>query len=379
MTHKKKTVLLISHDTELYGAPRSLLNIVDGLKEKVNIVVLVPHGGDLVSELKKYPINIYISKFGWDAYWLNTLKDYIYLLPKIIYNYIRIINTVLFIKKLNQRYHFDYIHSNSGVIRVGYIASRILKIPHIWHIREFQQKDFKLNILYGKKHFVKVLHYPINEVVAISKSIMEYFEINKAHLIYNGVMKIPDIPILYDKKNYFLYASSISAQKGIYDVLEAFKEVAQRKKTISLLICGTSNKQEIKNIASFIEKNNLTNRIKLLGFRRDITCLMREAKACIMASKNEAFGRVTVEAMFAGCPIIGYNNAGTKEIIQSIKYGLLYNSISELIDKMLFILNHPMEVKNIIDAAYERACICFSQEAMCSKLEQLYNKSQAPQ
>ena len=58
-----KNVLLISQDSVLYGAPKSMLNIIDGLKDKVNFTVLVPYEGELVDELNKRNIKVYISKF----------------------------------------------------------------------------------------------------------------------------------------------------------------------------------------------------------------------------------------------------------------------------------------------------------------------------
>ena len=39
---------------------------------------------------------------------------------------------------------------------------------------------------------------------------------------------------------------------------------------------------------------------------------MSNAKALIVASRCEAFGFITAEAMFCGCPVIGHNTGGTK-------------------------------------------------------------------
>jgi glycosyltransferase involved in cell wall biosynthesis len=43
-----------------------------------------------------------------------------------------------------------------------------------------------------------------------------------------------------------------------------------------------------------------------------------------MCSKNEALGRVTIEAMSRGTPVIGFDNAGTSEIIKHAYNGFLY-------------------------------------------------------
>ena len=43
---------------------------------------------------------------------------------------------------------------------------------------------------------------------------------------------------------------------------------------------------------------------------------MKKAKALIVGSYNEGFGRMTAEAAFAGCLVIGRNSGGTKEILK---------------------------------------------------------------
>ena len=51
----------------------------------------------------------------------------------------------------------------------------------------------------------------------------------------------------------------------------------------------------------------------------------------IMCSHNEAFGRVTIEYMLSGLPVIAYNGGATPEIIEDNVSGLLYNTIPEMV------------------------------------------------
>ena len=61
-----------------------------------------------------------------------------------------------------------------------------------------------------------------------------------------------------------------------------------------------------------------------------------------MCSKNEGMGRVTVEGMSACKPVIGYDNAGTSELIEHEHTGLLYShGHEELASNMLCILENP--------------------------------------
>jgi len=48
------------------------------------------------------------------------------------------------------------------------------------------------------------------------------------------------------------------------------------------------------------------------------------ADLVVVCSRDEAFGRVTVEAMKAGKPVIGARSGGTAELIREGENGLLY-------------------------------------------------------
>lgn len=371
-----KNVLFISQDAVLYGAPKSMLNIIDGLKDKVNFTILVPYEGDLVEELKKRNVRVIISRYYFEEYFLDSYKDYILFPYRMLRHYKSIFKTYKLVKIIHKKEAFHSIHSNSGVIRLGLYFSKWLKIPHVWHLREFQKEDYKINILYGLSYFKKVIKKS-DKIICVSNAIRNHFELDTtANVIYNGVLQMKERKLDYAKDNYFIYASSLSVEKGIFDVLKAFNIFTKTNTTIELLICGTGNQELTNAITQYINENNLSIRIKLLGYRTDVLSLLTKAKACIMASHSEAFGRTTAEAMFMGCPIIGKATAGTLEIIESDKYGFLYNTIDELVFCMQEVTNQNSikDINTIIDNAQERAIQLFSQEQLCDKVFAVYKQ-----
>ena len=60
---------------------------------------------------------------------------------------------------------------------------------------------------------------------------------------------------------------------------------------------------------------------------------MKLASALIVASRSEGFGRMTAEAAFCGCLVIGRNTGGTREILESIG-GLTFDSNEGLLSSM---------------------------------------------
>lgn len=69
---------------------------------------------------------------------------------------------------------------------------------------------------------------------------------------------------------------------------------------------------------------SLGDRVRFLGFRRDVAALMRAADIIVHASvAPEPFGRVLVEGMLAGKPVIATHGGGPEEIVEEGATGLL--------------------------------------------------------
>ena len=73
--------------------------------------------------------------------------------------------------------------------------------------------------------------------------------------------------------------------------------------------------------------------IVFLGYVSELTELLSKASGFLMCSKNEGLGRVSIEAMFCGCPVIGFNSAGTKELLCQ-GHGYLVDSVEQCADVM---------------------------------------------
>ena len=77
-------------------------------------------------------------------------------------------------------------------------------------------------------------------------------------------------------------------------------------------------------------------------YQDNIHEIMQQADIVLMCSRNEAFGRVTVEAMLAGKPVIGTSSGGTGEIIEHESSGFLYppGNVALLSEKIEFFLKN---------------------------------------
>lgn len=132
------------------------------------------------------------------------------------------------------------------------------------------------------------------------------------------------------KENYFYAASRLVPYKRFDLIIEAFKELPEKK----LVISGKGPElDKLKKLAG-----NSKN-IELLGYieQDEMVNLMKNAKAFIFAAKED-FGIIPVEAQACGTPVICYSEGGTKETVINNETGIHFNqqSISSIIEAINF-------------------------------------------
>lgn len=59
-------------------------------------------------------------------------------------------------------------------------------------------------------------------------------------------------------------------------------------------------------------------------FMEDAAPFYRAVDACVMATANETYGMVTLEAMASGTPVLGTDSAGTRELLGAGRFGMLF-------------------------------------------------------
>lgn len=366
------------------GATISFINMLSNLK-RLGIIAYIIHPDitidkdfqektkGLIEKTYYIPLHpqVYGSRSDGFSYILKSYTKKILNINKIWLS--KDVDAVLSIARNIQP---DIIHTNSGVHHCGYFVAKELNIPHIWHIREYQTKDFAWEIYPSKETFEKYLSD--SYVVTITKDLLAYFHLNKskkARCIYNGCFNEKDISFCYPKGRYFLMCSRISWEKGHDDVIRAFSKVYNKHQDYKLLIAGFGDKKYIAQLKQLSRKLGCDLGVEFLGYQKDVTFLMDNARALIVASKFEGFGRMTAEAAFRGCITIGRATGGTKEILEQIGGFMYLDEVDELVKQMeqIIVLNDD-EYKRIAETAQIQAIRLFSNEQMSNNLFDFYTK-----
>ena len=369
-------ILSIASDSICGGATFSLLNLLRGLKQKgAEISVLTPCAGYLCCELDKIGIPYHIVPY-YATVWppMRTPDDWWKFIPRILrFQGINFIAKRK-IRKIIRSYSPDIIHTNVSVINIGYILAKEFGLPHLWHIREYGDKDFNLKPYPSKK----ILTERISEkshAIAITRDLGRYYRLNdRGRVIYNGIKAKNDIRSNPDKKSYFIFAGLVSENKGATQLVTAFRDFCRTNPTYRLLFAGRYDEKYLASLKKIIAGSHAENRIDFLGHRTDIEQLMSEACALIVPSRCEGFGRITAEAMFNGCLVIGRDTGGTKEqfdnglAMTGSEIGIRYLSDSELTEALLAASDMPQEeYLRMTKAAQQVASELYSNEQNIEK------------
>ncbi|OQQ74976.1 glycosyl transferase [Ligilactobacillus salivarius] len=337
------------------GGVRSMVDIIENIikKDGVTVYVVYPTRKETAIDyleglgVKTIYLPFYkLNKNGRKGMWKYIIK--------------KIMSPFLFFKlrQIVKREKISIIYSNTIVIDYGFILSKMTKLPHIWHIREFGKEDHDIVLRGGEK----ALYRKLNEskgIIYISKAIERKYSphIRKGifqKVVYNDVSKA-----FINKKSNFnidpdnsLKATIIGAIQEGKGQLVAVKAVEKANKLgakIELHICGEKTGSYYSEVNNYVKNHKLSDQVYFDGFKTKMNEYRADMDIGIVASKSEAFGRVTVEGMLSNLAMIGADSAATSELITDNVTGLLYKNgdIDELAEKLVYLYKDRKKLKEL--------------------------------
>lgn len=346
-------ILYVTNYGSLGGANHSLCEMALYMKQYYNIepYILVPAGGEIEKKLKPYGIKFLCHDFRISAIDENTKCKAFRKLTRKIMRYTEFYAVLAMINR--QGLKFDLVHTNTSITDIGLFLAKKWGVPHVWHFREFLKDGYPLEYIWGKRGYTQKL-LQSSRIITISKALAQKVESYSSKInniqIYNGVeIRKPYV------KNYceegiihFCMVGMIYKQKNQMDAVKACQILLSRGYTnFSLTIVGSTQGNYYQTIINYINQSQLNPYVFFMGYRSDVGSILEHMDVGIMATNNEAFGRVTIEYMSNYMPVIGARSGATPELVPF--KNLLYevNNIEELANKMIYCIDHMGEIKDI--------------------------------
>ena len=320
-----KSICGILHSSALGGGERNYLELAAELISEgfiVNSILPLPDKG-LGKELTKIGSSVsYVAEINWWAKeapgrFLNLDADYWseYVSPE----------TTRIIRGLNP----DLTLSSSIVCAQGAISSAVLNKPHVWWIQEFADIDHGLNFPAGRYKIGKIVEEFSDLILCVSESVKNHFYTEKpakARVVYPKPKFNLATKSLKNEANPFVIGVVASFQKGKghIDALQAMANLVTTGLHLKMIFFGSGKDVDTKRILDCIDDLELSENVTMAGFLSNRDEIYDQIDCILVASKNEAFGRVPFEATHYGIPVVYTDLAGPKEYMIPNVTGIPY-------------------------------------------------------
>lgn len=311
----EKTVLLISHDFSLSGAPIVLLNTAEILKSHgYNVIILSPLKGKLESVVKSKKIKYFVT------YNMTKLKSYNRVLKKAKFI---IVNTIV---------NYETIHI------INNFEEKNQKV--LWWIHEGNT--------YISKYQDKIERNLKNNILIMPVSLYVKDKLDEANLFENCEKYLlpyylNDINNEYQTRNREKYTiaivGSICPRKNQIDVIDALNYNKNENLTEHILLCIVGDSIDDKYYSELKEKLEKSNiRYKMINSipKNEMNTFYQNIDLLVCPSIDDPLPVVVSEAMQNAIPVLCSNHTGQYGLITDGYNGFTYDvtNVEELSKKI---------------------------------------------
>ena len=226
--------------------------------------------------------------------------------------------------------------------------------------------------------------YPKSDrIVAVSKGVKNSLltsldiEDSKIQVIYNGILsekhrdncEKPDHPWFISKEICLISSiGRLSPEKGIYELVCAFRKAHKVNNSLRLLIIGEGDEE--KKIRKYLNDYSINDFVEIISFRDDYYSYLSNADIFVLNSYYEGMPSILVEAVSTDIAIISTNcRHGPSELLNGVDHCRLIemNNEKQLIDA----INHFSRVKKTKRKTVEHLKEFYIEESMSKYLNLL--------
>ncbi len=390
MMTEPTTILFVHSSNELYGSDVSLLELLRRLdREHYLPVVALPTDLPYEGQLEAALTDAGVTTHGVN---MAILRRRYTTLPGMVSLFARLWVGTANLIRLMRRYNVHMVHSNSSAVLCGTVASTLMRVPHIWYVREIVQKPVLVRqilahmIARGSTRVVVNSHAVAENLLADVPYVQDKLiiipppvDMNRFHPHHDG-QAIRQEWGIRDDEVLFGVVGRVHWWKGQEVFLEAAATVQRQMTNARFVIVGDVVPGEEalrRRLQEKAERLGLGSRLIWAGYRRDTPQVMAALDVLVLASTSpEPFGRVLIEAMATAKPVIATAHGGPVEIVQEGETGLLVppGEPTALAQAMIALGRAPELRRRMGQAALARIEDRYTLEKHIAAFEQLYRE-----
>ncbi len=358
-------VLCVNLEGSISGAEQSLLLLVRFLPKSIKISVACPTG-PLTERLRNLGVRTHKilappRKFNCLFFWLF---------------YLAVLNLQFSLVAFKEK--SQIIHANSAKAILASILPRVFAEGRlIWHARDLSYS----------KPLAKLCGYFSSKVIAVSRAVKEKLVIlgvkpELVEIVYNAVVA-GNHPRERKKKNCngpitFANIGQFVPWKKQLLFIAAAERFLQDGFNAQFLLVGDDimgrDGRYKKELINRVGASHFASNIKIIGWQDNLATCWAQIDCLIHTTEVEPFGRVIIEAMAYGVPVIAAASCGPAEIIEDGKTGLLFtpNDIEKLIEAMKTICQDRELAHNLAINARQHIISSFHTSSTAERIVKIY-------
>jgi glycosyltransferase involved in cell wall biosynthesis len=284
----------------------------------------------------------------------------------------------------------DLVHHNGSLPgnRTTVLAARLAHVPQVCHVR----------MLHDLSIVDRFLARFVDSFVYISRAVEAKYQSygispNGGQVIYNpidteafsrinGSSRLQAEFDLTDQDVVISNIGRLDWWKGHEYFLEAIAKIVQLQPHVKALIVGEAdltprNQAYFQQLQQLVGELQLRRQVVFTGFQRDIPAVMAVSNIVVhSASEPEPFGRVVVEGMAAGRPVIATAAGGVLDIIEDKVNGLLVppKDAEAMAQAIQELIQNPNQARLMGQRAQQEAQERFSAKHHVAAVQQLYRR-----
>lgn len=304
------------------------------------------------------------------------------------------------VAQLSRQYDLIYANTQKALV-VGAIASVLSGRPFVYHLHDIVSPD---HFSATNRRLIVTLANRAKLIIANSEASRDAFiqsggRADRVHIVYNGFqpevyahclkpeeraaqrhqLVLTEDPSIHPSTPFIVgHFSRLSPWKGQHVLIEALQYCPDN--VLALLVGDAlfGEQAYVQQLHQQIKDHHLDHRVKFLGFRSDIPQLMATCDLIAHTSTApEPFGRVIVEAMLCGTPVVAAAAGGATELVGSGQNGWLTapgdaQALAEVINTCR---NQPDRCQKIAQHAQQQASQRFDLDAVNQRISHLLGEA----
>lgn len=193
-----------------------------------------------------------------------------------------------------------------------------------------------------EKKLIRRLYRFSDSIIVPTKAIER--DLTENFLVPSGLIKhIPNwtlIPPQNPLKPEFdlIYAGRFEKEKNLFEMLQILKAAKKNYPKVKLCLIGEGSLE--LELRRKVDQLGLTNNVSFVLPQSDITPWLRRSKIFILTTLNEGLPNVILEAAMCKVPTVAVYFDGTEEVITHGKTGYITRTKTEMVQQILYLLDH---------------------------------------